>query len=153
MGREFQISGQMVALLHSGVILTDLQTDVMPLIAEMEYVLVEVPLQWDDRILAYGFRLRRERLRRCPGVWWRSTESVSLIADSLETTFFCVVDDFLASDLAEKLLSNIFNSKLSTSLLPCPTLVMAKGCYENTVTQEYQVSLSLDTSSPLKPPR
>ena len=83
----------------------------MPLIAEMEYVLVEVPLQWDDRILAYGFRLRRERLRRCPGVWWRSTESVSLIADSLETTFFCVVDDFLASDLAEKLLSDIFNSK------------------------------------------
>ena len=31
------------------------------------------------------------------------------------------------------------------------TLVMTRGCHENTVAQEDQVSFSLDTSSPLKP--
>lgn len=111
MGRTFNMFGQMVALLSSGVVLTDLQNDVMPLIAEMEYVLVEVPLAWDARIPTYVSRMRGERLRSCPGVWWRSAESVSLIADSLENMFFCVVDDFLTPDLAEKLASGIFSSK------------------------------------------
>lgn len=115
LGDAFEMRGQMVALLPSGLVLANCQADVMQLIAEMEYMaMVQPPLpQVTIQIERHLGPLRALRLAagEAPGVWWRKAETISRVADALDDICFCVIDDFLPLELMHQLARGIESSR------------------------------------------